>query len=74
MENESKFKNWKSFLAFFLFMGIYAYTAFSDKSEGVIWNTGLLALIALLAIMSRTDLGAQLMSTVVELIKAKAKK
>ena len=66
-------KNWKSFVAFFLFIAIYAYTTFSDRSEAVIWNTSLIALISFLAIMSRTDLGAQLMSSIVDIIKLKMK-
>ena len=66
-------KNWKSFVAFFLFIGIYGYTTFSDRSEEVIWNTGVIALVAFLAIMSRSDLGSQLMTTVVDIIKLKMK-
>jgi len=66
-------KNWKSFVAFFLFIAIYAYTTFGDKSEAVIWNTGLIALIAFLAVMSRSDMGAKLVDSLIEIIKLKMK-
>jgi len=64
-------KNWKSFVAFFLFIVVYGYTAFSGKGADVIWNTGLLAFLAMTLIMSRSDLGAELMKMVTEVIKKK---
>lgn len=64
-------KNWKSFIAFFLFIIVYGYTAFSGKSADVIWNTGLLAFLAMTLIMSRSDLGAELMKMITEVIKKK---
>lgn len=72
MEN-GIFKNWKSFLAFFLFLIIYGYTAFTVEDAETIWNTGLIALISFIAIMSRSDLGAQLMTALVDIIKLKMK-
>lgn len=67
-------KNWKSIIAFFLFIGIYGYTAFTSKSADVIWNTGLLAFLAMTLIMSRSDVGAELMKMLTEVIKKKLEK
>jgi len=65
------FKNWKSFVAFFLFIVVYGYTAFSGKGADVIWNTGLLAFLAMTIIVSRSDLSAKFMEAVIGLVKKK---
>jgi len=64
-------KNWKSFIAFFLFIVVYGYTVFKGENPDTIWNTGLIALVAFLAIMSRSDIGAKLFEVVADLIKKK---
>ena len=71
--NENKTSNWKSFIAFFLFIIVYGYAAFSGKDADVIFNTGLFAFLAMALIMSRSGLSSQFVSTMIELVKSRSK-
>ena len=72
-------KNYKSFIAFFLFIVVYGYSAFNfDPSKAisadVIFHTGLFAFFAMALIMSRSDTGTKLIESLMEIIKAKLSK
>ena len=71
-------KNYKSFMAFFLFVIVYGYSAFNfDPSKAisadVIFYTGLFAFFAMALIMSRSDTGTKLIESLIEVIKLKFK-
>ena len=48
-------KNWKSSIAFLLFMSAYRYSLYSDKSGAIVDTTGYLALFAMLFVMMRNE-------------------
>jgi len=48
-------KNWKSSVAFLLFMGAYGYSLYGDKSGAIVDTTGYLALFAMLFVMIRNE-------------------
>lgn len=69
MEEKSKFANWKSFVAFFLFIGIYAYTVYQDKDAAVLETTGYIALYAMAFMMVRNEKFASVIDTVNSVVK-----
>lgn len=52
-DKEIPSKTWKSTLAFFLFLVIYAYTVYDNRSAEVIDITGYIALISMAFMMLR---------------------
>ena len=67
-------KNWKSFIGFFLFIIIYGVTSYNfnpvdAKNADIVFYTGLFAIIALLAVMSRSDIGTEVLKSIVEFAK-----
>ena len=69
-------KNWKSLIAFLLFVIVYGHSAFKFDpnkaiSADVIFYTGLFALFAMALVMARSDVGTKLIESLIEIIKAK---
>lgn len=64
------FKNWKSTLAFFIFVGIYIYTAI-HKGADVIETTGYVALISSLFMMLRNEITTEIVDKVLDNVTKK---
>jgi len=62
-------KNWKSTLAFFIFIGVYIYTICVGKQEGVVSVTGYVALYSSIFMMFRSDFTTELLGKVVDNLK-----
>jgi hypothetical protein len=63
------FKNWKSTLAFVIFIGIYIYTVFKPSENDVIETAGYIALISSIFMMFRSDFTKEAINKLVENIK-----
>jgi len=64
----SLWKNWKSTLAFIIFIGVYVYTISSGKTAGIIEVTGYIALYSSLFMMFRSDFTTSLLEKLVDKI------
>jgi len=64
----SLFKNWKSTLAFIIFIGVYVYTISSGKTAGIIEVTGYIALYSSSFMMFRSDFTTSLLEKLVDKI------
>jgi len=62
-------KNWKSTLAFFIFVGIYIYSIAVDKPSNIIEIVGYIALYSSIFMMFRSDFTTELLKKLVENIK-----
>jgi len=62
-------KNWKSTLAFFIFIGIYVFAIMNSKPNGVIETTGYIALYSSIFMMFRSDFTVDLLGKLVDNIK-----
>jgi len=62
-------KNWKSTLAFFIFIGIYVYSVIVTKSDNAIDTAGYVALYSSLFMMFRSDITKELLSKLIDNIK-----
>jgi hypothetical protein len=67
-------KNWKSFLAFFLFIFLYGYSVYTDKSDNIVSVTGFIALYAMAFMMLRSEALTKVVESLTEIVKAKLKK
>ncbi len=62
-------KNWKSSFAFFVFIGLYVYTIYDDRSVDIVDVSGDLALIITLFIMFRSKITTDLLGKLIDNIK-----
>jgi len=62
-------KNWKSTLAFFIFVGVYIYSITSEASDGVVDSAGDIALISSLFMMFRSQVTSDIFLKLVDNIK-----
>lgn len=62
-------KNWKSTLAFFIFVTLYVYTVFLDKEPSVIDVAGHIALYSSIFMMFRSDITTDIISKLFDNIK-----
>ena len=62
-------KNWKSTLAFFLFIAIYIYSVLGNKSDGIVEATGDIALLSSLFMMFRSDFTSAMVEKLIDNIK-----
>jgi hypothetical protein len=62
-------KNWKSTLAFFVFVGIYVYSIAVDKPSNIIEIVGYIALYSSIFMMFRSDFTSELLSKLIDNIK-----
>ena len=69
MEDKKKQSNWKSTLAFFIFIGIYVYSMYVDKSASIVEVAGYIALYSSIFMMFRSDFTTELLTKVVDNIK-----
>lgn len=67
-------QNWKSFIAFLLFMFLYGYTVFAGKDADVVETTGYVALFAMALIMLRNEALTSVVKSLTEIIKKKMEK
>jgi hypothetical protein len=65
----TKFKNWKSTLAFFIFIGIYVFAIMNSKPEGVVETTGHIALYSSIFMMFRSDFTTDMISKLIDNLK-----
>ena len=64
-------RNWKSTLAFFIFVGVYIYTAIT-KDAGIVETTGFVALMSSVFMMLRNDLTPSIIEKLIEAIKSRS--
>jgi len=64
-----KSKNWKSTLAFLIFIGTYMYAIMTTKPNGVIETTGFIALYSSIFMMFRSDFTANMLEKLIDNIK-----
>ena len=62
-------KNWKSILAFFVFIGVYVYVIYQNRDANVVEVAGYIALYSSLFMMFRSDFTTELLSKLVDKIK-----
>lgn len=64
-------KNWKSLLAFLLFIFLYGWAVLTKMEIGVIEATGFIALYAMAFMMLRNEALAKVVQSLTEIVKAK---
>ena len=64
-------KNWKSTLGYFLFTISYGYVIYTSRSEGTIWNVGILALLSMALIMARSKGAEKLIDAASSFMKSR---
>jgi len=70
-QSESKFKNWKSTVAFMIFVGAYVYSIYAGKSDSVVDTSGYVALLSSLFMMFRSQVTSDMLSTLIENVSKK---
>jgi len=65
----SNFKNWKSTMAFIIFIGVYVYTIKTGKDAPVIEITGYIALYSSLFMMFRSQFTTSIIEKIVDKIQ-----
>ena len=63
------FKNWKSTLAFFIFIGVYVYTIMTTKSNGIVETSGYIALYSSIFMMFRSNFTSDMIAKLIDNIK-----
>jgi len=63
------FKNWKSTLAFFIFIAVYMFTVYKNMDPDVIETTGFVALYSSIFMMFRSDFTKDLLGKIIDNIK-----
>ena len=63
------FKNWKSTLAFFIFIGVYVYTIMTTKSNGIVETAGYIALYSSIFMMFRSNFTSDMIAKLIDNIK-----
>ncbi len=64
-------KNWKSFLAFFLFIFLYGWAVLTNMKIGVVETTGFIALYSMAFMMLRSEALAKVVESLTEIAKKK---
>ena len=64
-------KNWKSTMAFFVFVGAYIFTIYKAMDASVIEVSGYIALWAALFMMLRNDMTPKLIEKIIDAIGSK---
>jgi len=64
-------RNWKSFVAFFLFIFLYGFSVYTTKSDNVVSTTGFIALYAMAFMMLRSEALGQVVNSLTEIVKKK---
>lgn len=62
-------KNWKSTLAFFVFIGVYLFSVLKDKPNAVIEVAGYIALYSSIFMMFRSDFTSEMLTKIIDKIK-----
>jgi len=62
-------KNWKSNLAFFIFVSVYVFAVYKDKPASVLEVVGYIALYSSIFMMFRSDFTKELLSKLISNIK-----
>ena len=61
-------KNWKSTLAFFVFVGAYIFTLYKSMDAGIVEVSGYIALWSALFMMLRNDMTPKLIEKLIDVI------
>ena len=64
-------KNWKSTMAFFVFVGAYVYTLKQAMTAGIIEISGYVALWSSLFMMLRNDMTPKLLEKLIDVVGGK---
>lgn len=64
-------KNWKSFLAFLLFVFLYGWAVLTNMKIGVVETTGFIALYSMAFMMLRSEALAKVVESLTEIAKKK---
>ena len=64
-------KNWKSLLAFLLFIFLYGWAVLTEMDAGVIDVTGFIALYAMAFMMLRSESLTKVVESLTEIVKSK---
>ena len=64
-------KNWKSLLAFLLFIFLYGWAVLTEMDVGVIDVTGFIALYAMTFMMLRSESLTKVVESLTEIVKSK---
>lgn len=67
-------KNWKSLLAFLLFIFLYGWAVLTNMDKAIIEATGFISLYAMAFMMLRSDALAKVVDSLTAIIKAKLRK
>ena len=62
-------KNWKSTLAFFVFVGVYVWSVSKGMGEGIVETAGYVALYSSVFMMMRSEMTTELLGKVVDNMK-----
>jgi len=60
------FKNWKSILSWAMFMAGYAYALSTGKPEGIVYTTGIFAVMMSVSMMFRSEMNTELISKLID--------
>mgnify|MGYP006935313580 CR=1 FL=1 len=63
------FKNWKSTMAFFIFIGVYVYTILEGSTDPVVSTAGTIALISSVMMMFKSDITTEMLGRLIDNIK-----
>lgn len=68
-EKQSKTKNYKSWIAFMVFLGAYIYSVWFIKEEPIIYTTGIFLILVTFGIMLRSEQLMELLKILIERFK-----
>ena len=63
------FTNWKSTMAFLVFVGTYVYSIYNGMAVGIIEITGYVALYSSVFMMMRSQMTSQILEKIVDKVK-----
>lgn len=67
------FKNWKSTMAFFIFVGSYVYTLYKAMDAGIVEVSGYIALWSALFMMLRNEMTPKLIEQLIDAVAGRNK-
>lgn len=68
-EKPSKTKNYKSWIAFMVFLGAYMHSVWFTKEEPIIYTTGIFLILVTFGIMLRSEQLMELLKILIERFK-----
>ena len=62
-------KNWKSLMAFLIFVGVYVYSVAKPSTDAIVSTTGYIALIISVVMVLRNQVTTQLLDKMLDVYK-----